>query len=172
MTLDETIKFVTHVHRAELAEAQRIDSKLYAAKRSFGIAQGSRKPTLKGRSAIELKNALSQWDLNFPHRTVQNTWFYIKAIRVTLVESGWDDQWVESVVRTLLDANYLDTRKMSAEAAKAYAGSFYYYYPSEEDKKTIQLLITARFNVHKYFQKKKEKEKKQNEHYNEQHHHP
>ena len=153
MTLEQVIGFAARVHRCELADAHETDRMFYEVNRTTEVVHNSRDKSLAYKIAIELKDALLKNGIEF--RSVSNnTFLYLKAIRVTLVESGWNELWVESVVRTLLDSSYIEGEKVSLEVARYYAKIFRDFYTSQDDEKIIKLLISARFNVRKYYEAK------------------
>lgn len=132
MPLNDLIRFASHIHRAELSDAVNTEK----------MATEIFKKGDHELDYILAMNGLSFWPfLNMPT-------IYIKAIRVTLVETGWDARWVEGVVRTLLDNSYLPVEPMEKDAAEQLAGEFRRFYPSEDDAEIIDKLVASRFNVH------------------------
>ena len=132
MPLDELISFVSRVHRSELSDALEFDRCIESIQRN---------------KDYEAEFVLSKYGISVM-ALLDTSFLYTKAIRVTLVETGWDARWVESVVRTLLDNSYLPVEPMEEDAAELLAGEFRRFYPSEDDAEIIDKLVAARFNVH------------------------
>ena len=134
MPLDDLISFVSRVHRSELSDALEFDKCI---------------ESIQKNRDYEVEFALSKYGISVMS-LLDTSFLYTKVIRVTLVETGWDAGWVESVVRALIDNSYLHCNPMTEEVADIYAGEFRRYYPTPEDAEVIDKLAAVRFNVHAY----------------------